>query len=559
MELFLGADGYVSLEFTEDFNQIADEIKGEFNQCIGNLFQTYNDIVWWSSAPVSRNTFCSDLFYAFCAVALFQKLKDEKRITSVKTQSKPIFQILKASSSPIPMHYQPLEVSGSLKSFIRPFYRLCMVFGRLVLNWGITRLLPKNHPLEKISLIDTYLLPTDALEKRYYPQIVEFHKLSPVPLKIVPTLTGNSIWDYIKYYQLLKKRTDYLYKEHFLKLSDYLYILKSVFKFFFYQVPPVPFKSYDLSLFVSFELKTLVGVDQTILSLVNYRFARRLKQSNIELHYVLDWFENQSVDKGWNYGFNQFFPKVSNAGYLGFIQSNQFLCMFPSDYELRARVLPQKIFVGGKGFISHLQKFSNQVFFDTVPAFRFQHVWNSRKNYPDSSQKTIIVGMPITLAEGVKMLKTVLQGVSMLEQNSLQILVKLHPTNSLEQLKSYLDSGQLKQFEIVEGDFSDCVERSNLLISMASSLCLETLAKGIPVLILGSPGRLIQNPVPESVPKLMWKICSSPEEVARNILHFLHTIENDTKRIEQTAMRIRHEYFEPLTEEGIIKFIYGAC
>ena len=556
--MFLSADGYVSSDFTDDFNQIADEIKGEFNQCIGNLFQTYQDIVWWSSAPVSRNTFSSNLFYVFCAVALFQKLKAEKSITSVRTQSKPLFRILKASSPSISVHYKPLEITDSLKNFVHPFYRLYMVFGRLVLNWGITSLLPKNHPQEKISLIDTYLLPTEALEKRYYPQIVEFQKLSKVPLKIVPTLTGNSIWDYKKFYQLLKKRADYLYKEHFLKLSDYLYILKSLFKIFCYRVPPVTFRNYDLSKFVSFELKTLVGVDQTVISLTNYCFARRLKESNIELQYVLDWYENQSVDKGWNYGFNKFFPKVSNAGYLGFIQSKHFLCMFPTDYELSARVLPQKILVGGKGFRSYLQQFSKQVFIETVPAFRFQHVWSSRKYYPDSSQKTIIVGMPITLAEGVKMLKTVLQGVSMLEQNSLQILVKLHPTNSLEQLKSYLDSGQLKQFEIVEGDFSDCVERSNILISMASSICLETLAKGIPVLILGTPGKLIQNPVPESVPNLLWKISNSPEEVARNILFFLHTIGNDSKQIEQTAMRIRKEYFEPMTAEGKIKFINGA-
>ena len=559
MELFLGVDGYVSSEFTEDFNQVADEIKGEFNQCIGNLFQTYQDIVWWSSAPVSRNTFCSDLFYAFCAVALFQKLKAEKRITSVKTQSKPLFQILKVSSSPIPVHYQPLEVADSLKSFIRPFYRLFMIFGRLVLNWGITRLLPKNHPLEKISLIDTYLLPTDALEKRYYPQIAEFHKLSPVPLKIVPTLIGNSIWDYKKYYQLLKKRTDYLYKEHFLKLSDYLYILKSVLKFFFYQVPPVPFRNCDLSLFVSFELKTLVSVDQTVLSLINYRFSRRLKQGNIDLHYVLDWFENQSVDKGWNYGFNQFFPKVSNAGYLGFIQSKHFLCMFPSDYELCARVLPQKILVGGKGFINYLQQFSKQVFLETVPAFRFQHVWSSRKYYPDSLKKTIIVGMPITLEEGVKMLKSVLQAVFILKQKSFQIFVKLHPANSFDKFKYFLESEQLKEFKIVEGNFSDCVERSDLLISMASSLCLEALAKGIPVLIQGSSGRLTQNPIPELVPKLLWKICYSPEDTARNILHYLQFMENDKEAFEQAAIRIRYEYFEPVTEDGIIKFLHGAC
>ena len=68
--------------------------------------------------------------------------------------------------------------------------------------------------------------------------------------------------------------------------------------------------------------------------------------------------------------------------------------------------------------------------------------------------------------------------------------------------------------DLIEGNFSDCVERSDLLISMASSLCLEALAKGIPVLIQGSSGRLTQNPIPELVPKLLWKICYSPEDTA---------------------------------------------
>ena len=39
-------------------------------------------------------------------------------------------------------------------------------------------------------------------------------------------------------------------------------------------------------------------------------------------------------------------------------------------------------------------------------------------------------------------------------------------------------------WKFVSRDFNDCVEKSNLLIRSASSVCMETLAKGIPVIIL---------------------------------------------------------------------------
>ena len=37
----------------------------------------------------------------------------------------------------------------------------------------------------------------------------------------------------------------------------------------------------------------------------------------MDLRQVIDWYENQIVDKGFNYGKNYFFPKIISKGYLG--------------------------------------------------------------------------------------------------------------------------------------------------------------------------------------------------------------------------------------------------
>ena len=42
----------------------------------------------------------------------------------------------------------------------------------------------------------------------------------------------------------------------------------------------------------------------------NYLFFKNLKLKNISLKKTINWFENQSLDKGWNFGVQTFSPKL---------------------------------------------------------------------------------------------------------------------------------------------------------------------------------------------------------------------------------------------------------
>ena len=91
--------------------------------------------------------------------------------------------------------------------------------------------------------------------------------------------------------------------------------------------------------------------------MLNFSFARALKNENIQIKKVINWFENQTVDKGWNYGFRKFHPNVQTVGYQGFFYYGQYLNQTPTETEDKAKVIPHKIFVNSKIFVKLRKEF----------------------------------------------------------------------------------------------------------------------------------------------------------------------------------------------------------
>ena len=133
--------------------------------------------------------------------------------------------------------------------------------------------------------------------------------------------------------------------------------------------------------------------------------------------------------------------------------------------------------------------------------------------------------------------------------------IKQHPGTSRMQLKAAYGSTWPRQFEFVGGDFSDCVEKSNLLISSASSTCMETLTRGIPVIIVGSRHSLTHNLIPETITDDIWRLCYSQQEIIESIKFYKSRIPQKIKEHEKAGRRIREEYFAPVTGEGVRMFL----
>lgn len=84
---------------------------------------------------------------------------------------------------------------------------------------------------------------------------------------------------------------------------------------------------------------------------------------------------------------------------------------------------------------------------------------------------------------------------------------------------------------------------------------METLAKGIPVIVVGNNSGLTHNPIPETITSDIWRLCHTPQAIADAIQFYQTHGAEKIKEHEEAGKRIREEYFEPVTREGVREFL----
>jgi hypothetical protein len=211
----------------------------------------------------------------------------------------------------------------------------------------------------------------------------------------------------------------------------------------------------------------------------------------------------------------------------------------------------------GRELVQTAKEFCPSLDVKVAPAFRFQHVWLKRKYLPEANIFTILVALPNIINEAVHILELIAGGNT--KSVGLRFWIKQHPGTSTDKIKAAYGTTWPEQFEFVSGDFSDYVEKSNLLISAASSTCMETLARGIPVIIVGSRNGLTHNLIPENITDDIWRLCYSSQEVVEAIQFYQDRTLEKIFEHEKIGKKIREDYFEPVTREGIREFLRIGC
>ena len=124
-------------------------------------------------------------------------------------------------------------------------------------------------------------------------------------------------------------------------------------------------------------------------------------------------------------------------------------------------------------------------------------------------------------------------------------------TQSSEIYQSLYDV-ESKNCKFVDGDFLEWVKAADLLVSAASTTCMEALAIGVPVAIIGAKNQILQNPIPKSIHHDYWRICYSSSELI-GFVSAVHEIDKDNLTIE--SEKIRDSYFMLPTNKNIQKLI----
>ena len=414
-----------------------------------------------------------------------------------------------------------------------------------------------SFPEVPLTLIDTFVMEGFVAKERYYPGMLDcLGENEKRNLYFVPSYYQIRPWRIRKIMtELRASQKNIMFKETWLTLTDYLYAFMHSIRVRRMTIGKVCFKGFDLSDLIREEIHSFIGFGNAIAAFLNFRFAGRLKEGGVSLRKVVDSFENQVVDKGWNAGFNRFYPDVQTTGYLGVVTTEFYLCARPTSMEKAAGLLPSKIHVIGKALIPSHKEFCEDLVVETAPALRFSHLYENNRSKPkiDPVKTQILVALPFDFNE-IKSILGLIANVCSEFQDDLDFLIKLHPTTRFEDIRE-LPCFRHKNIRIVDGVFGELLETSQMLISSASSVCLETIARGKPAIVVGNPNGMTLNPIPETIDSDIWRICHHEKEFRDAIRSFRNLSAEKAADYRKEGKRIRTAYFEPITPQAVRTFL----
>jgi CDP-glycerol glycerophosphotransferase (TagB/SpsB family) len=190
---------------------------------------------------------------------------------------------------------------------------------------------------------------------------------------------------------------------------------------------------------------------------------------------------------------------------------------------------------------------------EVAPAFRFQHLWKERKYYVSNKDFNILVALPFNLVETYDIINIIKYLITQ-QNHEHRYWIKSHPASANIVKKQILDMPS----DIVllkEEAFSALIERSDVLVTAYSNTAIETVAKGIPVIIVGNRRGFTHNSIPETITEDIWQLCYTPQEIADAILFFQTRSPEKKKQYEEVGNKIREKFFKSVTREGVKEFL----
>lgn len=542
IDLTSGINSY-DIKFKKIYFKKYLRLRGQFTKWIGQN-SIKNNLDWWLSIPASRNFNLSDLYHNFCIIETIKDINKRGLISELILSNNDLKRIL---TSQLRVKFLITLKKESNDSIFYNIYQILKQFTFFLLIFFLANFLKTNKlkKKKKYILIDTFLEGKDLNENRFYGKYLlkKIHERNNV--LFIPCLyTGMGIINVIKKIFIFKKNKNYILKERHLNLNDIIKSFSSIFRVKNFKKSFSNLKGVNYTSIIYKELRSYKNLTGQILGWQNYLFFKNLKSSDIKLKKTINWFENQSCDRGWNLGVRKFFPTVKNFGYQGFTYFPQYMCLSPSESENISKVVPETILSIGKRFNVTKKEFCKNTHVKVAPALNFQYLHHKKNRIKKKIFKnSILIILSGFFNDDLNLMKWIIN--SKLHEYNYEVSIKEHAILKLEKIVKKLGSLP-KNFSLTKKNFSDAVENNKILIcSGATSALTELIIQGKFCII----PRI--NPFDGATFKKIgilknYKVIESSKE----LINYLENFEN-----EKTKEYPTNDFFTKLNEKNIKIFL----
>ena len=564
--LDLRFNGQLNPEVNPLFNKISHNIRYEFNDLITELSRpNIDNLDWWVNELPSRNTFASPFFHYFCCIHFINHLtknsdfKYEKIIVDTISMKKVLDTIFSENTSrncEIIYDYSlRLKVKQSLKKYFGNLYVLLYN----ILNWIIANFSRISNaqvlPHRSLVLIDSFVLSGYTNSNRWYGSLWEnlTNDLKDETY-FVSAITETTLTNLFSIYSDIRNNDEnYIIKEDYIHINDYYFAFRYKHRLRSLNVKNIKIFNFDISGIINECINNPTDIFTIHESLITYRFIRRLKEKKIQVRLAIDWFEGHIIDKAWNLGFHTFYPRAQTIAYRAFQSFALYLCSYPIPIEAKAGVVPKVFALQGSKTAESVKVFYPELKTILIPAYKADHVWRKTNRNGSVISNNIIVALTISIKTSgyiISVIKEICNNEVYLK-NNFKFIIKTHPTHSLKQIKKYLtDTLPSNVYITKEKSFPTLLHTGKVLITEASSTCLEAIAIGVPVIIIKRSDGLFHSPLPEGIDEILYKVCSSKNDIHIALNKYLFMSKSELGELIYKSHKVRENYFQPITIEG---------
>ena len=392
----------LSQDQNKEFNTIAEDIRADYNSLIVSLSEDHLDNIHWIVGSIaSRNKYYSPLFIRCCQIAFVkQVLNQSNAVAKIVTGDRALATVLKKWCDDQKITGTVIHCSESSTAFVWRILRPLRQYLIAIYLLGL-RCLGSSFKAKRISsdmpitLIDTFVLNNGGADEgsinkdgeykdRYYPGLMEqLTKEEKSNLFYLPTNVGFK--NPIKAFRLIRSSSSpFIIHDDYLKISDYFLALKHPFKLLSCSLVNTKFRGVDIMSILVEERLNHCSDFASLLGILYHQFPLRLKEYGVKVRLLVEWYENQVIDRGMIVGFHKHLPDTKVIGYQGYIISKSLhLYVYPNMSEYRSNAIPDIVYVVGEGLKKDLNEFCNDVVVAVGPAFRFNKLWRDRSYNPD--------------------------------------------------------------------------------------------------------------------------------------------------------------------------------
>lgn len=419
--------------------------------------------------------------------------------------------------------------------FFRIIKNFCVTSYLLLVCWIIFKFFRKNKiPSSKITLVDNFIFK-DSFGKdgyfydRYYSGFDKYLSLEEQnQVWFSPTLIDirNPI-DFVKIIIRSKKsKFNFIFEESWLTISD---LINSLFSSLnaSKKIKKIPdYEGLDLSPLIKENLKKDIFSPGFAKAMNKYQYFRRIKNRGIKINGFLNWFENQTIDRAFNLSAKKFYPDVLTIGYQGYIFPKYELHKNPIDLEIKLNTIPNSLALISEREIEKRKRFSSNINFFLAPALRYEYLENIQYKKPDND--LILFPLPIDINQSIQLVNFA-HKIDRFFDKKVEIVLKCHPKFSIKEFKLLVPTSKNDKFIFSEGRIEKLLSKASLVVSSASTVCIEAASLGIPVAIISNSSGITRNPLPAPSENDLWATIYNESD----LLALINKSKNQEKKLKK--------------------------